>query len=46
MINLKSKWMIGFLVSMVGLFYIDALVTRVPQNVKENDNITTIEANI
>ena len=46
MINMKSKRMIGFFVSMVALFYIDAIITGPLQHTKEIDNITTIEANI
>lgn len=46
MLNLKSKYMIGFLVSMISIVYIDALITGPLQNVKTNDNKTTIKANI
>lgn len=46
MLNLKSKWMIGFFVCMVALFYIDALVTGPLQKTKKVDNINVVDANI
>ena len=46
MLNLKNKWMIGVLVSLISIFYIDALVTGPLESTQKNDNITIKEANI